>query len=141
MGFDQNLAQTLAMIGIFLTILQIIVFVLSAWWLFLINKKLGEEYPWLSFIPVIQLYSYCKASGKSLWWILWIIIGFIAFVIPWLILVIILLHWISKRTWRGAWTTLGLLFIPFIMFPVVWVKLQEGLNVEVSKETENKDEL
>jgi len=132
---------------------QIVVFLLSSWWLYMINKKLWEEYPWLAWIPVINIYSYVKASWKSLWWILWIIIWFMLFVIPWLVMVIMLLHWISKRTWRWAWTTLWFIFVPFIMFPVVWSKLEDkswekeenqtGPNTEiiVEKKVENKEKI
>jgi type III secretory pathway component EscU len=40
---------------------------------------------------------------------------------------------ISKRTWRGGWTTLGLFFLPFIMFPVVALKYKKEENKEEEK--------
>lgn len=125
-------------------VLDIVFYLLTAWWLYLINKKLGIKYPWLSWVPILQIYSYVKASGKSFWWILWIILGFIALIIPGVIIYIIFLHWISKRTWRWWWTTTGLFFVPFIMFPVVWYKLKPiNNNGEETdkKETEEQNEL
>ena len=43
-----------------------------------------------------------------------------------------LLHAISIRTWNGAWTTLWFVFVSFIMFPIVWLKMEDksGNNSE-----------
>lgn len=111
--------------GMAMNIIYIIFFLLKAWGLYNINKKLGEPYPWLAWIPLAQMYSFVKAGGKSGIWVLWIILGFIAFAIPGIILVINVLHNTSKRTGRGIWTTLGLLFFGFIMYPVVGYKLKD----------------
>ena len=110
--------------GVVANVITIVFFLLKAWGLYNINKKLGEPYPWLSWIPVIQMYSFVKAGGKNGMWVLWIILGYIFFIIPGLILSIIVMHETSKRTGRGVWTTLGFIFIGFIMYPVVGHKLQ-----------------
>ena len=105
-------------------IFWVIFFLLEAWWLYMINKKLCEKYAWLSWLPIVNMYSTIKASWKDAIWILWVILWFIALIIPWVILWIIVLHWISKRTGRTGWTTLGLVFVPFIMLPVIGHKLK-----------------
>lgn len=87
-------------------ILMIVFFVLKAWGLYNINKKLGEAYPWLAWIPLIQIYSFVKAGGKKGIWVLWMILGFIALIIPGFIIYIIIAHGISKRTGRTGWSTL-----------------------------------
>lgn len=142
-------------IGILWTILNIIFlasFLLKAWWLYNINTKLGEPYPWLAWVPVIQVYSFVKAAWKPPIWILWLILGFIVFIIPGIIITIILCHEISKRTWRWGWSTLWIFFVPAIMFPVIGYKLKMSKkDIVKSKEekspsiqtekTENKIEL
>jgi hypothetical protein len=55
----------------------------------------------MSWIPVLNIYSYVRAAGKPNIWILWWILGFIAFIIPGIIITIILFNSISKRTGRG----------------------------------------
>lgn len=42
-------------------------FLLTAFWLYNINKKLWEKHSWLSWIPIINIYSYFKASWLSIW--------------------------------------------------------------------------
>lgn len=52
-----------------------------------------------------------------------------------------LLHWISKRTWRWAWTTLWFIFVPFIMFPVVWSKLEDKSWINSDNQTTNNNDI
>lgn len=87
--------------------------------LYKIATKLGEPYAWLGFIPYVQTYTFVKCGGKSGWWILWITIGYVAFVIPGLVLTLIVMHGISKRYGRGAGTTALLFFFPYVMLPVL----------------------
>lgn len=122
-------------------IFQIIFYLLSAWWLYNINKKFWEKYAWLSFVPILQLYSYTTAWQKPIkqyiiypliwlivWTILWIVTFWITIIIAiiyMLVMIIKLYHAISLRCGRWAWTTIWLLLIPFIMFPIVWYKLAD----------------
>lgn len=69
------------------------------------------------------MYSFVKAGGKSGWWVLWILLGSIALVIPGLILALIVINDTSKRTGNGLGTTILLVLFPYIMYPVV------GLNM------------
>jgi len=56
--------------------------------------------------------------------------GFIFFIIRY----VQILSATSKRTWRGGWTTAGLFFIPFIMYPVVASKYKKEDWGEEKKE-------
>lgn len=136
------------MIMIYSWLVWILIFLLIAWWLYLINKKLWEKYAWLSFFPIIQIYNYITASKKSffLYFILpfitcglWVyfaiksfnplfLVTFIHFDIMWMLL----MHSISKRCGRWVWTTIGFLLIPFIMLPVVWLKLKYKWDNNIS---------
>lgn len=132
------ISTILASCGIF----SLLFYVLQAWWLYMISKKLWDKYPWMAWIPLLSTYTLVKAWWKPWIWILWLIIWFILLIIPWLILLIIVLNWISKRTWRWVWTTIWLLFIPFIMLPIVWYNLKEWeLNIENKVEDNNVVEL
>lgn len=140
---DQAQLQSLS-IGI--QILDIALYLLTAYWLFSINKKLWEKYAWLAFIPLANIYSFMKASWKPMIWILWIVLLYVwviastalmVFVWPiiWIVtlaifitiivMVVKILHWISVRCWRWAWTTVGFMFISFIMLPYVWYKMPD----------------
>lgn len=139
-----GMEEVFGTIGIIINILSILTYILSSYGLFLINKKLGEKHAWLSFVPLLQIYNYFTASKKSVlhylvlpilaiivWTILIIptfgisiIVAYIYMIVMW----ILLLHAISKRCGRWAWTTVGFIFVPFIMLPVVWVKLEKTQN-------------
>ena len=127
-------------------IIQLIVHLLTAWWLWNINKKLWEPHAWISWIPVINIYSFVRAAWYPNIWILWLILWSIAIVIPfiWIIIFLFLLikvlHWISKRCWRWAWTTIWFLFISFIMFPIVWNTCNSEKET-LNEEDKNKVEL
>lgn len=71
------------------------------------------------------MYSFVKAGGKDGIWVLWLILGYIAFVIPGVILTIMVIHATSKRTGNGAGTTILTLLFPFIMYPVIGNRMPE----------------
>ena len=124
-------------------IMQLVFFVLMWWGLWKINQKLKEPNPWVSWVPVINIYSYVRASWKPNIWILWLILWAISLIIPILGLIIFLvlyftvLNWISKRTWNWAWTTAGLFFLPFIFLPLIGYQFnpKDEKKVEEKKET------
>lgn len=139
-----------------LNIFQIVTFLLTAWGLFMISKKLWEKHSWLSFVPILQLYNYFAVSKRSvaqtlvypiialiIWGILAIFtfwISLIIAVIYLLVMVIKLYHAISVRCWRWAWTTVWFLFVPFIMFPIVWKKLDDKSWWDSGKKETKKEE-
>lgn len=132
-----------AIIGKVIMIINLIIFLLMAWGLYLINKKSWEKYPWLAFIPLVQMYSFVKAGGKDGIWVLWIILGSLFFGIPGLILYIIVIHGTSKRTGNGIGTTILAIFFPYIMYPIMgskmldrWVKTETGTETGTGTETE-----
>ena len=148
-------SDTLMMIWAWLNILSIVFYISQTTGLFLINRKLGEKHAWLSFVPLLQIYNYFTASKKSVLYYLvipllvliigWalaiftfgisLILAYIYFLVVW----IKLLHAISLRCGRWAWTTAGFFFIPFIMMPVVWVKLNKSAKANI-KDIEEKIE-
>lgn len=166
MMLDPSMTNMLWTLWAVVNILGIVFYLSGAYWLYLINKKLWEEHAWLSFIPIIQLYNYFTASKKSplhylifpiialiIWIIVWgiisminpigilvIILSYIYFLVMW----IKLLHAISIRTWNWAWTTVWFIFVSFIMFPIVWMKMtdkSEKPKLEENKMTTNEKEV
>jgi len=131
----------IAYIWIASIVIQLAIHLLTAWGLWKINKKLWEPYAWLSWIPLVNIYSYVRAAGKANIWILWAILATIAIAIPFIWIFIFLfvyisiLHAISKRCGRWAWTTVWFLFIPFIMFPIVGSKCSPNKNNTNSENT------
>lgn len=151
-SFDTGIFHTLWIIS---NILWLWIYLLTSWWLYMINSKLWEKYAWLSWIPLLQIYSYFTASKKSVFYYFWlpIILWFLSLFLflftywisiliyyVYLILIIIrFFHSISLRTGNWGWTTVWLVFVPFIMFPVIWYKFNPAIkskneNVEVISE-------
>ena len=97
---------------IFLVIyLVIIVLVIAGMWK--VFTKAGQP-GWACIVPFVNLYFLCKVAGRPGWWVLLCLIPFI----NWIFL-IILSNDVSKSFGKGIGTTLGLIFIPFIMYPVL----------------------
>ncbi|NVP17368.1 hypothetical protein HUU51_01495 [Candidatus Gracilibacteria bacterium] len=164
MMMDPSIAATLGVAGTIINILSIILYISGAYGLYLINKKLGEKHAWLSFVPILQIYNYFTASQKSfvkyllipfivmiLGIILGIILGgiisgvvtpilgvlvMIASYVYFFVMWIKVLHAISLRTGNGVWTTVGFIFVSFIMFPIVGIKMKDKSNDEAFS-TEN----
>lgn len=116
-------------------------YITFAVWMFLVNYSLGEDVPWVSFIPWFQIYSVYEASNKSimthfmiplaiviLWYLFkdktWSISIYLSFYFV-LVIWIIMLHSISLRLGRWIRTTVGLIFLPFVMFPYIWFKSRQ----------------
>ncbi|MDD3145336.1 MAG: hypothetical protein PHV23_04465 [Candidatus Gracilibacteria bacterium] len=147
MMFSPGVAGMIGTAGTVINIISIIMYFGTAYGLYLINSKLGEKYAWLSFVPIAQYYNYFSASQKSVknylvYPILAIILGVILSIftfgltaiiaiIYFLVMWIKLLHAISLRTGNGAWTTVGFLFISFIMFPIVGTKMKDNSEKEI----------
>lgn len=158
MMMDPSMWSALWTLWVIINIIGILFYISWAYWLYLINKKLGEKYAWLSFVPIVQFYNYFTASKKSvlhylvfpiIWIIIWAILAFFTFWISlivayvyFIVMWVKLLHAISIRTWNWAWTTVWFFFVSFIMFPIVWMKMsdQSGDISEEKEITENKKE-
>jgi len=95
-----------------------LVSILLMWWgLYMINKKMWNKYPWLSFIPLVNLYSLIQASWKSIKWLIYMIV--------WLIITLLSVFWslISIMIWSKILITVfgfltwlsGLLIIAYLL--------------------------
>ena len=75
--------------------------------------KAGEP-GWAILIPIYNLYVMCKIAGRPGWWLLLMLIPFVNFIVA-----IILYVDIAKNFGNGAGFAIGMLFLPFIFFPIL----------------------
>ncbi|MDC0271096.1 DUF5684 domain-containing protein, partial [Akkermansiaceae bacterium] len=69
---------------------------------------------WASIIPIYNVIVLLEIIGKPVWWIVLFLIPFVNIIIS-----IITTNEVSKSFGRGAGTTVGLIFLPFIFYPVL----------------------
>ena len=88
----------------------IVVMLASLWKTF---EKMGQP-GWYGIIPIFNFCVIAKLAGRDWWWGLLIIIPCIGWVFQ-----IILLNDLSKLFSKGVGYTIGLIFLPFIFFPML----------------------
>ena len=152
-------------------LINVVFFLLVSWGIYMLAKKMDLKRAWMSWIPLLQYYPMAQAWGKnvlthfvypflamiasffvagflgvlgSIGWILGMVLVMVALIYM-LVKFVQVLSWISKNTGRGWWTTAGLFFLSFIMFPVVgykYKKWQTKVAEAVSEKIEEvKEEL
>ena len=94
-----------------LVILAVIVFMITAVWK--IFTKAGQP-GWASIIPIYNLVVMLQVVKKPTWWV---ILGFIPFVN--IIIGLIVVYELAKAFGKGFGYTLGLIFLPFIFYPIL----------------------
>ncbi|MDP7009647.1 MAG: DUF5684 domain-containing protein [Phycisphaerales bacterium] len=68
----------------------------------------------LACIPIVQMFIWAIMAKKEPWW------GILCFIpIINIVIIIIILNEISYNFGRGVGTTLGLMFLPFIFWPIL----------------------
>jgi hypothetical protein len=88
----------------------VILMVTAMWKVF---SKAGQP-GWAAIIPIYNVYVMCKVAGRPGWWLLLMLIPAVNFVIA-----IILNVEIAKRFGRGVGFAIGMLFLPFIFWPIL----------------------
>ena len=91
--------------------LAVVVFYLICSWK--IYQKAGKP-GWASIVPIYNIVVLCQIAGKSGWWTLLLIIPIVN-----IIILIILMHGLSKNFGKGVGTTLGLIFLSPIFIPIL----------------------
>lgn len=84
--------------------------VVSMWKLFVKAGKPG----WAAIIPFYNMIVLLEIVGRPLWWFVLLLVPFVNIVVA-----IIVTHDMSKSFGRGLGTTLLLLFLPFIGYPLL----------------------
>ncbi len=85
------------------------ILMIAAFWK--IFTKAGQP-GWAAIIPIFNWIVWCKVAGRPLWWI---VLLFICFPVVYIILCIDT----AKVFGKGGGFAVGLIFLPFIFFPVL----------------------
>ena len=96
---------------IFLIILTVAIFmVVTMWKLF---EKAGQP-GWACIIPIYNLVILLRIIGRPWWWVFLFFIPYLNMVIS-----IITTYELAKTFKKGAWFTVGLVFLPIIFYPIL----------------------
>jgi Family of unknown function (DUF5684) len=88
----------------------IVLFIAGFWTVF---TKAGED-GWKAIIPIWNTIVLLKIVGRPWWWILLMLIPIVG-----LVILIMVYRETSRSFGRGVGFTVGLLFLPFIFFPIL----------------------
>lgn len=96
----------------FLIVFAIIflVLIISNWKIY---SKAGKP-GWTSIIPIYNMVVLLEIVGKPIWWIILMFVPFVNVVIGYLVV-----HELARVFGKGIGYTLGLIFLPFIFYPIL----------------------
>lgn len=101
--------------GVIFLVLQLAFYIFFSYCLFLLATKLGEEYAWLAFVPLLSTILLFRMAKMSAWWILGLFVPLFNIYV-----IIKMIHnGISLRTGHGGLMTVGLIFLYPIVMPIV----------------------
>jgi hypothetical protein len=84
--------------------------VIAMWRVFTKAGKAG----WLAIIPIVNTFVLVKIAGKSYWWVLLLVIPFVN-----IVALVLIYNAISKAFGHGGGFTVGMVFLPFVFWPVL----------------------
>lgn len=99
--------------ALFITLIYLAVLLLviaSMWKVFTKAGKPG----WAAIVPIYNTIVLLEIVGKPTWWIILLLIPFVN-----IIVLLIVINELSKSFGRGVGTTLGLIFLGFIFWPIL----------------------
>jgi hypothetical protein len=100
-------ASSIVLLVFYLAI--IVVSIIGLWKVF---EKAGQP-GWAAIIPIYNVYVMLQIAGRPVWWLIFIII-------PCLNLILLVLPFdIATKFGKGIGFGLGLLFLPFIFYPIL----------------------
>lgn len=97
--------------GVLIFYFAIVILIIASYWK--IFTKAGKP-GWAAIIPIYNIIVLLEVVGKPTWWIILFLIPFVNFVIA-----IIVMHRLSQSFGQGVGTTILLLLLPFIGFPML----------------------
>ncbi|HET7638481.1 MAG TPA: DUF5684 domain-containing protein [Ktedonobacteraceae bacterium] len=99
---------TMVILLIYLAVVAIII--VAMWKLFTKARQPG----WAAIVPIYNTVVMLKIVGRPIWWIVLLLIPFVNFIV-----VLILAHDTAKAFGKDIGTTLLLIFLPFIGYPML----------------------
>ncbi len=115
-GIDPAAAAAVGFAFMTFLIIMIVAFILNViTWigLWTASSKAGH-FGLLACIPIVQFFIWSLMAGKPAWWGLLLLVPIVN-----LVFLVIVIHNISLRFGRDVGTTLGLIFLPFIFWPIL----------------------
>ncbi len=116
----------LAGFGIFLWIISIaisILMIVSMWKIFTKAGKPG----WAAIIPIYNIYIMCEIASKEWWYILLLCVP-----IANIYAIYVIYNGISKKFGKTAGFTIGMIFLPFIFFPILAFEKDNVVEAETT---------
>ena len=89
----------------------ILVLMIASGWK--IYEKAGQP-GWAAIVPIYNIVVLCKIIGKPTWWTVLCFIPIVNYVI-----LIMMIHGLSKSFGKGAGYTVGLIFLGIIFYPML----------------------
>jgi len=99
--------------GVLIMIIQLVLALVTLVAMWMVYVKAGKP-GWAAIIPFYNVYVFLKIAGKPGWWLIW-------FFIPLLNLIfgIIATLAFAQNFGKGAGFVVGLIFLPFIFYPIL----------------------
>lgn len=105
--------QAMGMIGAVAGLFGLAVAVLMIAAMWKVFAKAGKP-GWAAIVPIYNYIVMLEIIGKPLWWIVLLLIPLVNYVV-----IIIVMHGLSKSFGNGVGFTLGMIFLPFIFWPML----------------------
>ncbi len=90
--------------------ITVIIIIIARWKIY---DKAGKP-GWASIIPIYDTIVLLEIIGKPIWWLVLLFIPFVN-----IIFAIIIFNALAKSFGKGSGFTVGLIFLPFIFFPIL----------------------
>ena len=110
-NYDSDSGMAAMGTGVLIFYLVILVLMVASMWK--IFTKAGKP-GWAAIIPIYNFIVLLEIVGKPIWWILLLIIPLVNFII-----LIIVTHRLSLSFGQGVGTTILLIILPFIGYPIL----------------------
>lgn len=91
-------------------LIVVLLTVIGMWKVFVKAGKPG----WAAIIPIYNMIVLLEITGKPIWWFILLLIPLVGFIVY-----IIVLIELAKRFGKGVGFAIGLLFLPFLFFPIL----------------------
>ena len=99
--------------GLFIILIYLAIVLLMIASMWKVFTKAGKP-GWASIVPIYNTIVLLEIVGKPIWWIILLLIPFVN-----IIVLLIVLNELSKSFGRAVGTTLGLIFLGFIFWPIL----------------------
>ncbi len=106
-----NAGAAVAIVIYVIVVLAVAVFMMAAMWR--VFSKAGQP-GWAIFIPIYNIIVMLRVAGKPWYWIFLLLIPLVNIIIE-----IMIMAGIATNYGKGAGFTVGLIFLPYIFYPII----------------------